>query len=262
MGILNLTDDSFYEASRTEMGNLLAKATEMIRDGADILDLGAQSTRPGALEIPANQERQTIASGVARIREAFPEILISVDTFRAEVAEAGMKAGADIINDISGGNRDEAIWEVAATHGAPYILMHSRGDSQTMMKLNKYADVTRDVISELSQKVFRLKSIGVCDVIIDPGFGFAKGPTQNFELLRNLEHFKVLELPLLIGLSRKSLIYKTLNINPEDSLNGTSVLNTFALERGASILRVHDIKPAKETIALWTNLHPAIQDIG
>lgn len=248
---MNVTTNSFYSSSRVDVQDIVSRASEMIADGADILDIGGQSTRPGAAEIDLDEETNKVAKAILAVRRVFPEVLISVDTFRSAVAKAAMDNGCDIINDISGGNRDPKIWQIAQKYGAPYVLMHSRGNSESMMRLNNYQNLTHDIIKELSEKLFTLRMMGLNDVIVDPGFGFAKNINQNFELLNKLENFNVFELPILVGISRKSMVYKSLGINPEDGLNGTIGLNMLALQQGASILRVHDVKAAQQTIDMW-----------
>lgn len=251
MGILNLTPDSFYPGSRLSSAEeAVAKAGKMLSDGADILDIGGYSSRPGAADISAQEEQERILPAIQAILQEYPEAIISVDTFRAEVAEAAVNAGAAIINDISGGLLDDAMFETVARLQVPYILMHMRGTPQTMSSLAKYEDVTTEVLDELRVQVAKLQQLGAKDIILDPGFGFAKTVEQNFELLRHLDDLRILDLPLLAGLSRKSMVYKTLGIAQADALTGTIVVNTLALTKGADILRVHDVKEAKQTIIL------------
>lgn len=252
MGIINITPDSFYSGSRVAaVDEIVEKAGQMLSDGAGMIDIGGYSTRPGAREVSAQEEGDRIESAIAPLAKFFPDLIISVDTFRAEVAERGILAGAHIINDVAGGTLDEAMFETVARLRVPYILMHMRGTPQTMNDLTDYERLVPDILRDLKQKVAVLQSRGVADLIIDPGFGFAKTIAQNFELMRELEQFKLLGYPVLVGISRKTTIYKTLHISPEEALNGTTVLNTLALERGASILRVHDVKPAVEAVKLW-----------
>lgn len=252
MGIMNITPDSFYAGSRVASSDqIVEKAGEMVSEGAGMLDIGGYSTRPGAREVSAQEEGDRIESAVEPLAKYFPDLIISVDTFRAEVAERGIGKGAHIINDVSGGTLDDAMFEAVARLRVPYILMHMRGTPQTMNQLTTYERLIPDILRDLRQKVAMLQSKGVADLIIDPGFGFAKTIAQNFQLIRGLEQFKLLGYPVLVGISRKTTIYKTLNISPEEALNGTTVLNTLALERGASILRVHDVKPAVEAVKLW-----------
>ena len=254
MGILNVTPDSFYKGSRVKsIGVILATVQTMLEDGASIIDIGGVSTRPGADPVSMQEELNRIIPAINAIVDEFPGVIISVDTFRAEVASKAVKAGASIVNDVSGGRLDSKMFETIAELDVPYVLMHSRGDSKNMQSLTDYKNVVQDVISELSRDLQKLRSVGVKDVIIDPGFGFAKTIDQNYELLNGLEHFKVLGCPLLVGVSRKSMIYKRLKINPEEALNGTTVLNTIGVAKGAKILRVHDVKEAMQVVGL-TNL--------
>ena len=251
MGVLNATPDSFFEGSRVEKNaDLSSRVSAMVNAGMDILDIGGCSTRPGAEEVSEKEELERVLPLIKKIRKEFPEVLISIDTFRASVAEEALKVGADIINDVQGGNYDPRIWEVAKQYKAPYILTHSRGNSQTMQDMSTYNSIVLDILQELSEKITRIKKAGVVDIIIDLGFGFAKTPEQNFELLKNLSVFSMLEFPILCGFSRKSMISKRLDITVDDSLNGTSILNTFAVTKGASLIRVHDVKEAKQIVSL------------
>lgn len=255
MGILNITPDSFYEGSRnTTPDSLLNRAEKMLKEGAAFLDIGGMSTRPGAIDISADEELKRVIPAVELILKHFPETLISIDTFRAEVALQSIEAGAAIINDISAGNLDEDMMGVIAKYQVPYIMMHMKGTPQNMKDLNKYEDLTQEVLFYFSEKIKAARQLGINDIILDPGFGFSKNVSQNFELLSNLELFKNLELPLLVGLSRKSTIYKTLGLGPEEALNGTTVLNTIAITKGAHILRVHDVKEAMEVVKLTSQL--------
>ena len=252
MGIMNITPDSFYSGSRVASSDqIVEKAGQMVLEGAGMLDIGGYSTRPGAREVSAQEEGDRIESAVEPLAKYFPDLVISVDTFRAEVAERGVGKGAHIINDVAGGTLDDTMFEAVARLRVPYILMHMRGTPQTMNQLTAYERLVPDILRDLRQKASVLQSKGVADLIIDPGFGFAKTIAQNFELMRELEQFKMLGYPVLVGISRKTTIYKTLQISPDEALNGTTVLNTLALERGASILRVHDVKPAAEAVKLW-----------
>ncbi|HVW97671.1 MAG TPA: dihydropteroate synthase [Mucilaginibacter sp.] len=252
MGIINLTPDSFYEASRKQtIAAALQQAEKMLQDGADFLDLGAYSTRPGADEISEQEETDRLVPVVEQIASKFPEAVISVDTFRAKVADAAVKGGAHIINDISGGQLDEQMFATVARLQVPYILMHTRGTPKTMNDLADYEDVFTEVYDYLAIRYHQLKTLGVHDVIIDPGFGFAKKQEHSYELMRRLQDFGMLGLPVLAGVSRKRMIYKLLNGTAADTLNGTTVLNTIALEKGANILRVHDVKEAAEAVKLW-----------
>ena len=251
MGVLNATPDSFFEGSRIEKNaDLSSRVSAMVNAGMDILDIGGCSTRPGSEEVSEKEELERVLPLIKKIRKEFPEVLISIDTFRASVAEEALKVGADIINDVQGGNFDPRIWEIAKQYKAPYILTHSRGNSQTMLDMSTYNSIVLDILQELSEKIARIKKAGVVDIIIDLGFGFAKTPEQNFELLKNLSIFSMLEFPILCGFSRKSMISKRLYITVDESLNGTSILNTFAVTKGASLIRVHDVKEAKQIVSL------------
>jgi len=255
MGIINITPDSFYTGSRNKSDSLLLKnAEKMLQEGATFIDIGGYSTRPGAAEGTTEEELRRVLPAVELLLRNFPEVLISVDTFRSEVADHCLKAGAAMINDISAGNLDGSMPEIVAKHQVPYIMMHMRGNPQTMSNLNEYSDLIQEILFYFSERVKIARDHGINDIIIDPGFGFSKNIEQNFEILNNLELFCNLELPILIGLSRKSTIYKTLNYEPEDALNGTTVLNTVALLNGASILRVHDVKEAMEAVKLTSYL--------
>lgn len=251
MGILNATPDSFYGKSRVnDLSLALSTAERMIKDGTEILDIGGYSSRPGASEVNIEEEIQRTKPLVAAIKKEFPETLISIDTFRAKVAAEAINAGADMINDISGGQLDPTIFEVAAEHSSPYIMMHMRNHPTKMMEDTHYDHLIKDLIRYFSVQVEKAEKAGVKDLIIDPGFGFSKTLEQNYELMQSLELLHVLEKPILVGISRKSMIYKTLETNPEKSLNGTTVLNTIALQKGAQILRVHDVKEAVEAVQL------------
>lgn len=252
MGILNVTPDSFYAGSRLHSTDeVLQKAETMLRDGADILDIGGYSSRPGATDISVQEETDRIVPAIEAIIRSFPETVISVDTFRAAVARSAVSAGAAIINDVSGGKLDEEMFPTVANLQVPYILMHMRGTPQTMTTLAKYEDVVVEVVDELQEQVARLKQLGVKDIVLDPGFGFAKTVNHNFELLRRLDELRVFGLPVLAGLSRKSMVYKTLGIEQADALTGTIALNMVALMKGAVILRVHDVKETKQTVELY-----------
>lgn len=252
MGILNITPDSFYAESRaTEEKSIASRIEQIISEGANIIDIGAYSSRPGAETIPADEEYRRLELGMKILRSIDSHILVSVDTFRADVARKAIEElDADIINDISGGDIDEKMFETVAQLNVPYILMHMRGTPKNMASMTDYTNVTVEVIKSLAEKVNRLALLGVNDVIVDPGFGFSKTIEQNYELLKNLEIFHELDRPLLVGVSRKSMIYKPLSSTPQEVLNGTTVLNTIALLAGASILRVHDVKEAVEAIKL------------
>ncbi len=255
MGILNVTPDSFFDGNRyTDQRAMLERVSQMVTDGAHIIDVGGYSTRPGAAEVPEAEEVERVVAAIAPIRREFPEIILSVDTFRGSVAKVACLEGANMINDVSGGDLDSTMIPVVRELQVPYIAMHMRGTPATMSSLSMYENVTRDVIAELQNKLNSLLEQGVYNVIVDPGFGFAKNIQQNFELLGNLRLFKRLNRPLMVGVSRKSMVWKTLKISPEDALNGTTVLQTIALLHGASILRVHDVKEASQAIELMKHL--------
>ena len=257
MGILNITPDSFFEGSRTQSEKeILTQAEKMLTEGADILDLGAYSSRPGATDISVEEEKQRLIPAVKLIVKHFPEAVISVDTFRASIAKKAIESGAHIINDISGGNLDQEMFKTVGKLGVPYILMHMKGTPQTMKDLTDYVDLCSEIKLYFSEKIAQLKQAGVKDIVLDLGFGFAKNIPQNFELLKQLADFRTLGFPILAGLSRKSMIYKTLDIDANKALNGTTVLNTIALLNGASILRVHDVKEAREAILLINKINP------
>lgn len=261
MGILNLTPDSFYDGDRNKTeADYLAHAEKMLFEGATFIDVGAYSSRPGAIDISEEEELQRIVPIVRSLVKTFPEVLLSIDTFRSAVARQCVEAGAAIINDISGGNLDKEMLKTVAELQVPYILMHMRGTPKNMKELNSYDDLLQDILYYFSEKIAEARALGINDLIIDPGFGFSKNIGQNFELMSKLELFKTLDLPLLSGISRKSMIYKTLGITPDDALNGTTILNTVSLLKGAHILRVHDVKEAMETIkvtAALQNITPA-----
>lgn len=252
MGIINATPDSFYSGSRTLTDEAISlRAQLMLRQGADCLDIGGYSSRPGADDISPEEEYARLAGALEPVRRVAPDAIISVDTFRASVARRCVEEwGVQIINDISGGTLDPAMFETVADLGVAYVLMHMRGNPATMTQLTDYSDVTAEVISWLAFRIAELRSLGVADVIVDPGFGFAKTVSQNFEMLQHLDDFRILDCPILAGVSRKSMIWRTLGCSPEESLNGTTVLNTLALQRGANILRVHDVAEARQCVSL------------
>jgi dihydropteroate synthase len=251
MGILNVTPDSFFDGGRyTSEKQILSRVSEMVEQGARMIDLGGASSRPGAPEITAQAEAERVIPALKSIRREFPNLIISVDTFRSELAKISVGEGADVINDISGGALDPAMFSTIAALQVPYIMMHMKGNPQTMTKHAQYENLTGEIIDYFHARIHTLHQLGVKDIIIDPGFGFAKTKEHNFQLLNRLELLRVLEKPMLVGLSRKSMIWKTLEISAEHALNGTTVLNTVALIKGASILRVHDVKEAIETIRL------------
>ena len=251
MGILNVTPDSFFEGSRVlETERMLAKARQMIDEGVDILDIGGQSTRPGSERLSVTDEMSRVIPAIEAITKQFPDIIISVDTFYAEVAAAAVNAGARMINDVSASTLDSKMLNTVAGLNVPYVFMHMRGNPQTMASLNTYDNVVEEVWDFLALKLYECRKAGIHDVIADPGFGFAKNIDQNFQLLSKFEYLDWLEVPVLAGLSRKSTIYKTLGITAEEALNGTSICNTIALQKKAAILRVHDVKEAREIIRL------------
>lgn len=253
MGILNVTPDSFYDGKKfTTPSQILNQVEKMVSEGADFIDVGGYSSRPGAEDISIEEEIARSIPAIEAIVKNFPKTIISIDTFRSGVAKRATEAGAQIINDISGGDLDEKMFELVASLNIAYVLMHMKGNPKTMTQLATYDNLVLEVISTLQQKMEKLHFLGVKDIIVDPGFGFAKNIQQNFSLLKNLDQFQILSKPILVGLSRKSMIWKTLRTNPENALNGTTALNSIALLKGASILRVHDVKEAKEVISLVT----------
>jgi dihydropteroate synthase len=259
MGILNVTPDSFYKGSRYNTDEEILKAAgKMIDEGADILDVGGYSSRPGAADITKEEEGGRVLKAIKLISRELPKAIISVDTFRANIAmEAVAECGARMINDISGGEADADMFSVVEKLNVPYIMMHMKGNPRTMQENPVYDDIVADILKWFSGKIFRLRSAGVKDIIIDPGFGFGKSADHNFELLRRLGDFSVAGLPLMVGLSRKSMIWKTLGITAEEALNGTTALNAVALANGADILRVHDVKEAVQAIQLLKRIKPS-----
>ena len=252
MGIINVTPDSFFSGSRKQdVEDALQQAEKMLNEGADFLDLGAYSSRPGADDISVQEETDRLLPVVEAIAANFPGAVLSVDTFRSEVAEAAIKAGAHIINDISGGQLDEAMFATVAHLQVPYILMHMKGTPQNMVQKAQYDDVFNEVLAYFAERYHQLKQLGVNDVVIDPGFGFAKTPAQGYELISKMQGFGLLQLPILVGVSRKKMIYSMLGSTAAEALNGTTALNTIALTKGANILRVHDVKEAVEAIRIW-----------
>lgn len=255
MGIINVTTDSFHPASRVNTSDAIRRRTEaMVKEGVDIIDIGAYSTRPRAVEVSPDEEMERLALGMTSLREVAPGIPVSVDTFRASVAREAISLGADIINDISGGNLDSEMFRTAAALKTPYILTHSKGSPADMQTLAQYGDVTSEVVLNLSEKLRALRLAGVSDVILDPGFGFAKTLEQNYRLMRDLEVItRLIDAPLLAGVSRKSMLTRLLGIDTADALNATTALNTIALMRGASILRVHDVAEAVQAVKIFLN---------
>lgn len=255
MGILNVTPDSFFDGGRYLNDKaILEKAESMLTEGATFIDIGGYSSRPGASDISIEEEKNRSISAIKIIHKNFPEALLAIDTFRSEVAEAALDAGAVMVNDISAGELDPKMPALIAGRKVPYIIMHMRGTPQTMNKLTEYDNLLKDITDYFHQKIYSLQQLGIIDLVLDPGFGFAKTIEQNFKILQNLEYLKVLGKPLLIGLSRKSMIWKTLAITPDEALNGTTALNTLAILKGADILRVHDVKEAKQILTLMHRL--------
>lgn len=251
MGILNLTPDSFFDGGRhNRVDDALRKAEQLIQEGADIIDIGAYSSRPGASPISPEEETNRAMPVIRELTQTYPDIILSIDTFRADVAEACVEAGVHIINDISGGTLDKEMFSTVARLQVPYILMHIRGTPETMQTLTDYEDVVLDVATDLGKKISALRALGVKDIILDPGFGFAKTLDQNYELLHRVDELHYFGLPILGGISRKSMIYKKLDITPEEALTGTIALNTVLLTKGIQLLRVHDVKEAKQLIDL------------
>ncbi|MGV3556740.1 dihydropteroate synthase [Larkinella arboricola] len=258
MGILNSTTDSFFAGSRlSSVDQAVERAAAMQSEGALLIDIGGYSTRPGAADISPQEEADRVLPVIEALTRAIPAVWISVDTFRASVARQAVEAGAVLVNDVSGGTLDARMFETVAQLRVPYVLMHMRGTPQTMSQHSHYRDLVPDVLGELQEQLAQLRALGQADVLIDPGFGFAKTPRQNFQLLNQLEAFQTFDAPLLVGLSRKSTIWRTLNVQPEEALNGTTVLNTLALAKGADILRVHDVREAVEAIKLVTSCQQA-----
>lgn len=251
MGIINVTPDSFYSGSRKLLlDDILRQAEKMLSEGATVIDIGGQSTRPGSEQISIKEELLRVTPAIKAIINRFPESFISVDTYYSEVATEAVKAGASLVNDISSGTLDENMIQVVASLQVPYIAMHMKGTPNTMQQYAQYEDVTLEVLDFFIKKTEECRKAGIKDVIVDLGFGFAKTISHNFTLLKNLSIFKILHKPLLVGLSRKATVYKTLGILPEEALNGTTVLNTIGLQNGANILRVHDVKEAVEAVNL------------
>ena len=256
MGILNVTPDSFYAASRKQTcEEITARARQIVDEGGDIIDIGAYSSRPGALHITAEEEMSRLRMGLEAVRKSVPEAVLSVDTFRADVARMCVEEyGVEIINDISGGDMDKDMLPTVAKLGVPYILMHIQGTPQDMQTAPHYGDILHDVILYFSQRVTRLYDLGAKDIILDPGFGFGKTLEHNYQLLSRMEELQMFGLPLLVGVSRKSMIYKLLGGGPEDALGGTIALNAISLMKGADILRVHDVKACRDTVRIFNQL--------
>lgn len=256
MGIVNLTPDSFFEGSRAQTAEQVAqRVRQLLTEGADMLDVGAYSSRPGADDLPMEEEMRRLREGLTVLRKEAPDAIVSVDTFRADVARMCIEEyGVAIINDIAGGELDSNMFDTIARAHVPYIIMHMQGTPQNMQQAPHYENVLKEVMLHLAEKVRILHEMKVNDIILDPGFGFGKTLAHNFELLAHLNEFDIFQLPLLVGVSRKSMVYKTLGITPAEALNGTTVLHTIALSKGANILRVHDVKEAVEAIRLWQNV--------
>ncbi|MFV8335885.1 dihydropteroate synthase [Flavobacterium sp. RSP29] len=255
MGILNVTPNSFFDGGKYKNETeILSQVEKMLLEGANFIDIGAYSSKPNAEFVSEQEEISRIVPVVDLILKHFPETILSIDTFRSEVAKASIENGAAMINDIAAGNLDEKMLEIIAKYNVPYIMMHMRGNPQTMQTLTDYDDIVKEMLFYFSEKVAKARSFGINDLIIDPGFGFAKTIAQNYEVFQKMELFNILELPLFVGISRKSMIYKTLNTTIENALNGTTVLNTLALTKGAKILRVHDVKAAVECVALFNKI--------
>ncbi|MES2731416.1 MAG: dihydropteroate synthase [Bacteroidota bacterium] len=252
MGILNVTPDSFYDGGQyNSVDQLVQRAGQMLSDGATFIDVGGYSTRPRASDISEEEELARVIPAMQSLSHAFPDAYLSIDTFRSNVAKQAVAAGACLVNDISGGSLDPHMFETVSQLNVPYVLMHMRGTPQTMTKLTSYQNVVLEVLDDLQKKVFHLRQLGQKDILLDVGFGFAKTREQNYEMLENLNYFEILNLPLLVGVSRKSMVYKTLGITAAEALNGTTVLHTLALTKGASVLRVHDVKEAVEAVTLY-----------
>ena len=256
MGILNVTPNSFFDGGKYKNDSeILSRVEKMLNDGATFIDIGAYSSKPSAEFVSEEEELQRIVPIVHLILEHFPKTLISIDTFRSEVAKACIENGAAIINDISAGILDDKMLETIAKYNVPYIMMHMRGTPQTMQTMTNYDNIVKEILFYFSERIAQARSFGINDLIVDPGFGFAKTLEQNYEVLQKLKLFEMLELPLLAGVSRKSMIYKTLHSSAEEALNGTTVLNTIALTKGAKILRVHDVKEAMECVTLFNKIN-------
>lgn len=255
MGILNVTPNSFFDGGKYKKEEeIISQVDKMLSQGATFIDIGAYSSKPSAEFVTEQEEIDRIVPAIELILKHFPSTLLSIDTFRAKVAKASIESGAALINDIAVGELDDKMFDVMADYNVPYIMMHMRGNPQTMQSLTQYDDIVKEMLFYFSEKVKKARSLGINDLILDPGFGFAKTTDQNYEVLQKMELFNLLELPILAGVSRKSMVYKTLNNTAQEALNGTTVLNTIALTKGAKILRVHDVKEAMECITLLEKL--------
>jgi len=251
MGILNVTPDSFYDGGKYDSEvTILSQVEKMLMDGATFIDIGGYSTRPGAEDVSIEEELRRVLKAIKAITKNFPDAILSIDTFRSQVVHASVQEGAGMINDISGGEHDPAMFDTVASLQVPYVLMHMRGNPKTMKQLSDYENLIKDIVDYFHRKIQRLVELGTKDIIVDPGFGFAKTVQQNFQLLNSLEYFHILNRPILTGISRKSMIWKTLSTTADHALNGTTCLNTMALLKGANILRVHDVKEAAEVCKL------------
>ncbi|WP_055097978.1 dihydropteroate synthase [Flavobacterium aquidurense] len=256
MGILNVTPNSFFDGGKYKNeSEIISQVDKMLSEGAAFIDIGAYSSKPSAEFVSEQEEIVRIVPAIELILKHFPKALLSIDTFRAEVAKASIESGAAIINDIAAGELDDKMFDVIAHYNVPYIMMHMRGNPQTMQSLTQYEDIVKEMLFYFSEKVNKARSLGINDLILDPGFGFAKTTDQNYEVMQKMELFNLLELPVLAGISRKSMIYKTLNITPQEALNATTFLNTIALTKGAKILRVHDVKEAVECVTLFQKMN-------
>lgn len=255
MGVLNVTPNSFFDGGKYKNEDeILSLVEKMLSEGATFIDIGAYSSKPSAEFVSEQEEIHRIIPAIELILQHFPHALLSIDTFRAEVAKASIESGAAIINDIAAGELDDKMFEVIAKYNVPYIMMHMRGNPQTMQSLTQYDDIVKEMLFYFSEKVKKARNMGINDLILDPGFGFAKTTDQNYEVMQKMELFNLLELPVLAGVSRKSMIYKTLGVSAQEALNGTTVLNTIALTKGAKILRVHDVKEAVECVTLFNKM--------
>lgn len=256
MGILNVTPNSFYDGGKYKNeSEILSQVEKMLVDGASFIDIGAYSSKPNAEFVSEQEEISRIIPVVDLVLKHFPDTMLSIDTFRSKVAKVAIENGAAIINDISAGNLDDKMLEVIGKYNVPYIMMHMRGNPQTMQTLTNYEDIVKEMLFYFSERVAKARTFGINDLILDPGFGFAKTIDQNYEVFQKMELFKMLELPLLVGISRKSMIYKTLDSTIEKAMNGTTVLNTLALTKGANIIRVHDVKEAAECVTLFNKIN-------
>ena len=256
MGILNVTPNSFYDGGKYKNETeILSQVEKMLEDGTSFIDIGAYSSKPNAEFVSEQEEIIRIAPVVDLVLKHFPDTMLSIDTFRSEVAKIALESGAAIINDISAGMLDDKMLEIIGKYNVPYIMMHMRGNPQTMQTLTNYEDILKEMLFYFSERVAKARTFGINDLILDPGFGFAKAIDQNYEVFQKMELFKILELPLLVGISRKSMIYKSLDIAIGDAINGTTVLNTLALTKGANIIRVHDVKEAVECVTLFNKIN-------